>query len=103
MFVLVTQRRAVAFGQLLQLVGVGQDEESPLETAHLLHLGHHILIDTIHDLLQEGGRKETEKRKRDTEREREIQREKERYRERERERERESTGNRERKRGRTER
>lgn len=50
----VTQRCAVSFGQLLQLVVVGQDEECPLDKVHGLHLGHHVLIDAIHDLLEVG-------------------------------------------------
>lgn len=48
----VTQRCAVSFGQLLQLVVVGQDKERPLDNVHGLHLGHHVLIDAIHDLLE---------------------------------------------------
>lgn len=52
MYTHVTQRRAVSFGQLLQLVVVGQDKERPLHKVHGLHLGHHVLIDAIHDLLE---------------------------------------------------
>ena len=48
---LVTQRRGVAQAELLQLVVVGQDEEGPLQAAHLLHLAHHALVDAVHDLL----------------------------------------------------
>lgn len=51
----VTERCAVSFGQLLQLVVVGQDKERPLDKVHGLHLGHHVLIDAIHDLLEVGG------------------------------------------------
>lgn len=54
MYTLVTQRCAVSFGKLLQLVVVGQDEERPLDKVHPLHLGHHVLIDAIHDLLEVG-------------------------------------------------
>lgn len=53
----ITEWRAVAFGDLLHLVVVGQHKETALDTAHLFHLGHDVLIDTVHDLLQrEGGR-----------------------------------------------
>lgn len=48
---LVTQRCAVSFGELLQFVVVCQNEKCSLDTIHLLHLGHHVLINTIHDLL----------------------------------------------------
>lgn len=48
---LVTQRCAVSFGELLQFVVVCQNEKCSLDTVHLLHLGHHVLINTIHDLL----------------------------------------------------
>lgn len=54
MYTLVTQRCAVSFGELLQLVVVGQDEERSLDEVHRLHLGHHVLIDAIHDLLEVG-------------------------------------------------
>lgn len=54
MYTLVTQRCAVSFGELLQLVVVGQDEERSLDKVHRLHLGHHVLIDAIHDLLEVG-------------------------------------------------
>lgn len=47
----VTERRAVAFGDLLHLVVVSQHKERLLEFAHLLHFGHHVLVDSIHDLL----------------------------------------------------
>lgn len=49
----VTQWCAVSFGQLLQLVVVGQDEERSLNKVHGLHLGHDVLVDAIHDLLEE--------------------------------------------------
>lgn len=49
----VTERRVVAFGDLLHLVVVSQHKERLLEFAHLLHFGHHIFIDSIHDLLRE--------------------------------------------------
>lgn len=48
----VTERRAVALGDLLYLVVVGQHKERLLEFAHLFHFGHHVLVDAIHDLLQ---------------------------------------------------
>lgn len=54
MYTLVTQGRAVSFGELLQLVVVGQDEERSLHKVHRLHLSHHVLIDAIHDLLEVG-------------------------------------------------
>lgn len=47
----VTERRAVALGDLLHLVVVSQHKERLLEFAHLLHFGHHVLVDSIHDLL----------------------------------------------------
>lgn len=53
----VTQRRAVAFGDLLHLVVVSQHKERLLEFAHLLYFGHHILVDSIHDLLNASGGK----------------------------------------------
>lgn len=60
-YTLVTQRCAVSFGELLQFVVVCQDEECSLDAVHLLHLGHHVLVDTIHDLLEsEGDGDETE-------------------------------------------
>lgn len=52
----VTERGPVALGHLFHLIVVGQHKEGSLHTAHLLHLGHHILIDPVHDLLQEGER-----------------------------------------------
>lgn len=51
MYTPVTQWCAVSFGKLLQLVVVRQDEERSLNVAHLLHFGHHVLVDTVHDLL----------------------------------------------------
>lgn len=54
MYTLVTQRCTVSFGELLQLVVVGQNEERSLDKVHRLHLGHHVLIDAIHDLLEVG-------------------------------------------------
>lgn len=53
----VAQRRAVALGDLLHLVVVSQHKERLLEFAHLLHFGHHILVDSIHDLLHASGEK----------------------------------------------
>ena len=53
----VTERRGVAFGDLLHLVVVSQHKERLLELAHLLHFGHHILVDPIHDLLHTQGGK----------------------------------------------
>lgn len=47
----VTERCAVAFGDLLHLVVVSQHKEGPLEFAHSLYFSHHILVDAIHDLL----------------------------------------------------
>lgn len=49
----VTERRAVALGDLLHLVVVSQHEEGLLEFAHLFHFGHHVLVDAIHDLLRD--------------------------------------------------
>lgn len=48
----VTERCAVALGDLLYLVVVSQHKESLLEFTHLFHFGHHVLVDAIHDLLQ---------------------------------------------------
>lgn len=53
-FIPVTQRCAVTFGELLHFVVVRENEERSLDAVHLLDLGHHVLIDTIHDLLQPG-------------------------------------------------
>jgi len=53
----VAERRAVALGDLLHLVVVGQHKERLLEFAHLLDFGHHILVDPIHDLLNAAGGK----------------------------------------------
>lgn len=47
----VTERRAVAFGDLLHLVVVSQHKQRLLEFAHFFHFGHHILVDSVHDLL----------------------------------------------------
>lgn len=47
----VTERCAVALGDLLHFVIVSQHKECLLEFAHLLHFGHHIFVDSIHDLL----------------------------------------------------
>lgn len=52
----VTERRAVALGDLLHLVVVSQHKKRLLEFAHLLHFGHHILVDSIHDFLQTSGK-----------------------------------------------
>ena len=66
----VTKRGAVAFGDLLHLVVVSQHKQRPLEAAHLVHLGHDVLVDAVHDLLlsqvRQGGMLQTH-----TERERE--------------------------------
>lgn len=51
----VTERRAVALGDLLHLVVVSQHKERLLEFAHFLHFGHHIFVDSIHDLLHTSG------------------------------------------------
>ena len=77
---LVTQRRGEAQAELLQLVVVGQDEEGPLQAAHLLHLAHHALVDAVHDLLWRSASRERDrkrKRERMCERERETERERE--------------------------
>lgn len=47
----VTQRRTVTFGYLLHLVVISQRKECLLESTHLLHFGHYIFVDSIHDLL----------------------------------------------------
>lgn len=47
----VTERCAVALGDLLHLVVVSQHKQRPLEFAHLLHFGHYIFVNPIHDLL----------------------------------------------------
>lgn len=60
---LVAQRRAVSFGELLQLVVVRQQEECFLEPVHLLHFVHHILIDAIHYFLE--GEQRSNKRHQD--------------------------------------
>lgn len=52
MHILVAQRRAVSFGELLQLVVVRQQEEGSLGPVHLLHFVHHVLIDAIHYFLE---------------------------------------------------
>lgn len=49
----VTERRTVALRDLLHLVVISQHKERLLELAHLLHFCHHILVDSIHDLLQQ--------------------------------------------------
>lgn len=51
----VTERCAVALGDLLHLVVVSQHKECLLEFAHLLHFGHHGLVDSIHNLLHTSG------------------------------------------------
>lgn len=56
----VTERRAVALGDLLHLVVVSQHKERLLKFAHLLHFGHHVLVDSIHDLLHTSGGKNSQ-------------------------------------------
>lgn len=51
----VTERCAVALGDLLHLVVVSQHKQCLLELAHLLHFGHDVLVDSIHDLLHTSG------------------------------------------------
>lgn len=53
---------AVSLGDLLHFVVVSQHKQRFLEPAHLLHFGHYVFIDSIHDLLQIQGEEKTQLR-----------------------------------------